>query len=343
MKTLRYIQLLGVVLCGGLLWSCDVHEFPYPVEREVAFVLHLNYDTELPLYKTLTYDNESRAGENEDFDIRYTINVYSAEEGAAEREVVYTFVVTKDDISSYDHSIELILLPGNYTFRVWSDFVEKNGGDLHYSTSSIEAISILGDEHPGSNDLRDAFRGTVTAEVVDETSEATVTMQRPMAKYNFISVDMKDFLLNVQKLRAEKLQLEGSTSMEDAITKAVSLEDFEVVMRYGGFMPTEYNMFTDKPSDSEAGVSYKSKMRMLENGEVELGFDYVFTNGTESSVNVSVEVYDYDGELLSSFRSVNVPLKRSHLTTIRAQFLTAGTGGVTVVPEFDGEYNYLVD
>lgn len=340
MKALRYIELLGAILMGGLLCACDVHEFPYPVNREVTFVLHLTYDTELPLYKTLTYDNESRAGETEDFDIRYTINVYNADEEANEREIVRSFVFTKDEVASYDNSVELTLEPGNYTFRVWSDFIEAGGGDLHYSTSNFAQIRIQGEEHPGSNDLRDAFRGVITSEVSKEVTEATVVMQRPMAKYNFISVDMQDFIISVQEARANKLQTMGIT---DAETKAVSIDDFEVVMRYGGFMPTEFNMFTDKPSDSEGGVSYKSKMRMLDNGEVELGFDYVFTNGTESSVNVSIEVYDYDGELLSTFRSVNVPLKRSHLTTIRAQLLTAGTGGVTVVPEFDGEYNYLVD
>ena len=342
MKALRYIQLFGAILVGVFLWSCDVHEFPYPVNKEVPFVLHLNYDTELPLYKTLTYDNESRATQTQDFDIRYTINVYSAEEDADSRELIDCIVVTKDDISTYDHSVELMLEPANYTFRVWSDFIEAGGGDLYYSTSDIAQISILGEEHPGSNDLRDAFRGYVTTQVSKEVTEAEVTMQRPMAKYNFISVDMSEFVLNVQNARASKLADMGIEDAE-AVTKAVNVDDFTVVMRYGGFMPTEYNMFTDKPSDAEGGISYKSKMRLLENGEVELGFDYVFTNGTESSVKVSVEVYDYDGELLSTFRSVDVPLKRSHLTTIRAQFLTAGTGGVTVVPEFDGEYNYLVD
>lgn len=328
---------------GAFLCSCDVHEFPYPVYREVPFLLHLNYDTELPLYKTLTYDNESRAGAPEDYDIRYTINVYSADEQADEREIVRSFVVTKDDVSSYDNSIELLLEPGNYTFRVWSDFIEAGGGDLHYSTSSIEAIRILGDTHPGSNDLRDAFRGYVTSEVSDAVAEATVVMQRPMAKYNFISVDLHEFINNVLNSRASRLQAIEFSTEEQVEPKAVSINDFEVVLRYGGFMPTEYNMFTDKPSDSQAGISYKSKMRLLDNGEVELGFDYVFTNGAESAVNVSIEVYDYDGELLSTFRSVNVPLLRSHLTTIRAKFLTSGTGGVTVMPEFDGEYNYLVD
>ena len=107
-------------------------------------------------------------------------------------------------------------------------------------------------------------------------------------------------------------------------------------------MPNSFNAYSNKPIDATVGVSFNSKIKILENGDAELGFDYIFVNGAESSISVSVEVYDYDGELLSQFEPIEVPLVRSHLTTIKANFLTVGTGGVSITPDYDGDLNIQV-
>lgn len=73
----------------------------------------------------------------------------------------------------------------------------------------------------------------------------------------------------------------------------------------------------------------------------ELGFDYVFVNGHESSVTVSVEIYDRDGTLLSRSQPISVPLVRNKVTIVRGKFLTVkAEGGVSIDADFDGEYNY---
>ena len=61
-----------------------------------------------------------------------------------------------------------------------------------------------GNEHEGSNDYRDAFTGTVTAEVSAKSREATVAMGRPMAKFNFISTDVDEFIEMMQTIREKK-------------------------------------------------------------------------------------------------------------------------------------------
>ena len=58
------------------------------------------------------------------------------------------------------------------------------------------------------------------------------------------------------------------------------------MFRYQGFMPCSFNMFTNKPADSWTGVAFDSTMQRLSDTEVELGFDYVFVNGGESTVPV---------------------------------------------------------
>ena len=76
---------------------------------------------------------------------------------------------------------------------------------------------------------------------------------------------------------------------------------------------------------------------------MELGFDYVLVNGSEASVQIAVEVYDYDSTLLSSTGTITVPLKRSKLTTLIGEFLTVTTqGGVGIDPSYDGEFNIFI-
>ena len=201
--------------------------------------------------------------------------------------------------------------------------------DLYYNTSRFEYIALAEGDHSGSNDRRDAFVGTLVQEVTDEYAEAEVQMSRPMAKFNFISTDLQDFLGRV---------------MENPVKSSgnASLGDYKVVFRYNGFMPSAYNQHTAKPTDSTTGVSFESTMTQLDDTEVEMGFDYVFTNGSESVVSVSVEVYDVDGTMLSRSKAFDVPLVRSKLTTVKARFLTSdAAGGVVVDPGYNGDHNLV--
>lgn len=255
---------------------------------------------------------------------------------------MYRFVFSKDDISELNHSVELMLESGAYNFVVWSDYIQNSTNDLYYHTSSFERIKLRGNEHEGSNDYRDAFTGTVTAEVSAKSREATVAMGRPMAKFNFISTDVDEFIEMMQTIR-EKKTGKNSDNSGRASDISIQLSDFDVVFRYNGYMPNTFNAYTNKPSDSTTDVSFKSKLGLTEDGEAELGFDYIFVNGSESVINISVEVYDYDGDLVSRFKPVDVPLIRSHLTTIKANFLTSNDGGVDIDPGYEGDFNITIE
>ena len=333
-----------------ILSSCDVHEFPDSKDSKVSFTLNLSYDTSLPLYKVISLDNDSRVvDESRNYNIRYIVEVYPAteENKSQDRTTLHRFVFVKEDISTFDYSVNIPLERGAYNFVVWSDYVKVNDSDLYYNTSAFEEITLRGDSHKGNNDFRDAFRGVATSEVSGSVNSATIEMQRPMAKFNFISNDVKEFVSKIQSIRAEKGNSRGDDK-SDASSGTIGFEninfsDFNIVLRYNGFMPDSYNAYTNKPSDASIGVSFESKIKLLENGDAELGFDYILVNETESSISVSVEVYDYDGELLSRYNPIDVPLVRSHLTTIKANFLTSGTGGVTIIPGFDGDFNIQVN
>ena len=119
-------------------------------------------------------------------------------------------------------------------------------------------------------------------------------------------------------------------------------EDYRIVFHYVGFMPNTYSIFTDKPVDSSTGVMFSSALKVLNNREASLGFDYVFVNGKESAVTIRIGIYDKEGTQLSLTQPIEVPLKRNHHTILRGKFLMSeASGGVIINPDFDGDYNLV--
>ena len=107
-------------------------------------------------------------------------------------------------------------------------------------------------------------------------------------------------------------------------------------------MHNAYSINTDKPVDSSTGVFFESKLKMLTESEATIGFDYVFVNGKESSITLKIGVEDKEGTQLSLSEPIEVPLKRSHHTLLTGMFLMSeASGGVTINPDFDGDYNLI--
>lgn len=164
-----------------------------------------------------------------------------------------------------------------------------------------------------------------------------------MGKFMFISDDFYTFLTRVAKALEEegKIDKVNSKATYEELRQFIELEDYEVRFRYNMFMPSSFNMFTDKPADSWTGMSFASIMTPINENEISLGFDYVFVNGSETTLSISVEVYNGDNELLAASNPINVPIVRSKLTIVRGAFLTLdASGGVCINPGYDGDdYN----
>lgn len=348
-KTPYYIYRLFVPVVTGCLLlcgSCDVHEFPSaddePATHEVT--LHLNFHTDLPQYRVVEYTRTRAASTDpDDYDLRYLIHIYKDDGTGTFDNGEYTSrIETKDDVTALNHDLKLQLEEGNYRFVVWTDYVDNGTEeDKFYDTGRFEEITLRGDEHAGNCHFRDAFRGLEEVTIADgSTREATVEMERPMARYSFVTTDLDLFLTRVMEQQAASKETAETT---DAPTKAIDLNDYRVTFRYTGYMPSAFNALTDKPVDAQTGVSFDGQITRLSDNEAELGFDYVFVNGTESTVQVMLEVRNNEGDVIASISPVDVPLMRSRHTTVRGPFLTTeATGGVGISPGFDGEWNYEI-
>ena len=348
MRKILYLIISMPIL---LLSACDVHEWPETPEF-VKLHLRLNYETDMTEWEHL-YDGTSaiEQGYGETCDnhrdygkIRYIVRAYPiSEKQRTSQTYTQEFVFTKDISEGYNHEVTLDLLPGNYNVMIWSDLVETSKDNYFHNADNFSEITLHGD-HKGNTDHRDAFRGTsnicLVADIVEHTPDILdIVMQRPLAKFEFVTTDLKEFI----DKEYEYLQRDAATRGEVPPTR-VNTDDYKVVFYYSGYMPNAYNMNTDKPVDSKMGVLFESKIDILNENEASLGFDYVFVNGKKSAVTVQIGLYDKEDRQLALSAPINVPLQRNHHTVIKGSFLMEETsGGITINPDFDGNHNIEIE
>lgn len=338
--------------------SCDIHEFPEEyVPPTTSVTMHLVFNSELPLYKVISYptkENTITTNVTEAFDTRYIVQVFRCSKTDDYSRIAdTTLVFTKEGMSSLNYDIKLDMTDGCYKFLAWTDYVKAGSkDDLYYDTKDFSDIHLIHEkDYVGNTDVRDAFRGEQTATILYDSAigrqDVTVAMERPLAKFQFISTDYQDFVTKIIKMKEQEAKKTNSETdgviTKDDGTKTIDINDYYIIFSYSGYMPCSFNNFINKPGDAWTGISFKSEMRQLSEEEVEMGFDYVFVNGSESSVSISLAVYSTEGEKLAGINPVDVPIVRSKLTVVRGEFLTtAASGGVGISPGFDGEWNYPV-
>ena len=344
-------RILYVIIASLLVTACDVHEWP-DLPETVAFHLKLDYKTNMTMWPH-SYDGENMvelavgpdtASIRPYGTMRYIIRAYPLnEKQRALENYSHEFILSKDIAEGYNNEVTIDLPPGSYSIMVWSDMKMVASQPHFFNYSNFGEITLTGD-HQGNNDWRDSFRGkgniTLVSDIMERLPDTlSLSMERPLAKYEFITTDITDFVKKEitraeAKSKAEGTYVEGETK--------VDLNDYRVEFRYIGFMPRAYSLYTDKLVDSSTGVVFHSKLKSLSETTASLGFDYVFTNGSSSAVTLQIVIYDKENLCLSTSEPIKVPIKRSHHTTITGMLLMSeAKGGVFINPEFDGDHNLI--
>ncbi|MCM1309558.1 MAG: hypothetical protein NC301_00850 [Bacteroides sp.] len=354
-------KLLFLLPCLMLLLvGCDVHEFPTlevpiiipepePEPEKPRIEVVVNFDNlGWPDLTTVNAMPGSRAAGSTVYMLRYTLNVYEQSRGrsTSRSEVASQVVLTEVPytLSDVSRHIAVELAEGTYSAIVWVDYVDARNpdSDLHYSVKDFDNITLAGDTHAGNTETREAFRGTASFSVLADGTVADaesrepveyvpITVERPLARFEFITTDLEEYLARSRSENADA----------PALSPAPNPYDYTVRIRYTGYMPSVYNAHLNKPVDSTMGVSFAGKTEILSANEASLGFDHVFVNGSEASVQVALDIYNSDtGALISSSSTINVPLQRNRRTVVRGKFLTTtASGGVGINPEFNGDFN----
>ncbi|MBE6304117.1 MAG: hypothetical protein E7089_09325 [Bacteroidales bacterium] len=347
MKHLLYILISLPIL---LFTSCDVHEWPDAPATEKLH-LKLNYETHITNWVHL-YDGdkviEQGLGSSYDNSIdygtmRYIIRAYPMKNARyTSQYYTHEFVLTKSISEGYNHEVTLDLTPGNYTLMVWSDIM-RGSNEYYYNPANFSEITLQG-EYVGNSDCRDAFRGTnsieIVSDIIDEAPDTiSVTMQRPLAKYSIISTDLKEFIDKELEYWTRIATTRGELS-----PTRINTDEYNVFVYFSGYMPSAYNMNSDKPVDAKMGVTYSSKLDVQNEHEAQLGYDYVFVNGSNSAVTVQIKLCDKDDRQLALTAPIDIPLKRNHHTILKGSFLMEqASGGIKIDPSFDGNHNIVIE
>lgn len=314
----RKIWLLMAM--GMMLASC-VHEWPEPTGEPRKVVLNVHHRLEWnPAYEW----NVSRAADAA-VNVRYHFQITPAGDRS---KIVHQEERYSDDLTRADFSLDLNIPPGDYDLWCWSDHADASTGkSKHYDSSDFNTIPLSA-PHVGNDDAKESFRGvtrfTVEASVyADYRKDVDIALDRPMAKYQFVSTDLEEFM--------EKEMAKGNAS---------ALEGYRVRMYYTGYLPTVYDNFQNRPVNSKTGVSFEGTIVPLNEKEALLGFDYLMVNGNESSVPVALEIFNPSGIKVGYVAPIDVPTQRNRLTVVKGRFLTSSaTGGIGINPDFNGDFN----
>lgn len=335
---MRHARFIIPALLALVLGACDVHELPVG-DADVAVTLRLNYNYDLPQYRTLDFDTRA---DGQQYITRYVINLYKYASDTYSDTPAYSFVFLGTNTRELDNTFTFGAEAANYRVVVWTDFIAHGTEiDLFYNPTNFSEV-VLTDKYYGAEPMRDCYFGSEDMFMADllasgSTFECAVNLERPVARYNFVATDKDQFL----DFWVRQLAIRSGT-MVKVDKSSLDLNQFTVKVIYPQFLPSAFNIRTGRAVDSRLGVSFTTPMKVMEDGNVDLGFDWVFM-GDEGKVIVTLEFYDQDGNYISTVSNIEVPLKRSAQTTIMGKVLTSGiNSGVSIDPTYDGEFNVMI-
>ena len=327
---LMSLHLSVAALLLFITGSC-VHELPQG-ESEVAVTLHLRFATALPQHTTVSYESKADVP----YSVRYLIRVYKVVPGGLEATPSYQSELLADVSASLDRDFSFLLPRGNYKALIWTDYSGDDGA--FYNAADFSSVRFT-EPYRGAEAYRDAFYGVQGIDLQplltnDASFQVTVPMSRPLARFDFVASDREAFL----DYWAQQLAIRSGTYVKPDLSD-IDISQFRVRIIYPQYLPNSFGLNTGRPADSAVGLYFDTVMHELPDGQIDLGFDWMFIAGGTGSVVVSLEFYDADGELISAARNIEVPLMRSQNTTVIGKFLTGGIhSGIAIDNTFDGEY-----
>ena len=320
--TIYIAHLLVLVLTG-----CDKTVLEFPENGGVdPTLVNVNLTLAIdPKIESYVPAERSKASEADLYDVRWIVEVFRDEIAG---EPVQRYVLGCEQAADGHHTIHtsLALHAARYHVVAWMDYVDDGSvSDKYYTIPSLSAISVPeAGSYIGNEEHKDTY---VARQEIDlkgyrdrwnETVDATVTLQRPMAKIEFITTDIDKFL---DELAVRRPKMTGAVA-GDLLSKAPDLSTIRVQVDYAGYFPSGFNAYTNKPNDARTGMGFGCNMTPLTGKEAHLASDYIFVNGSESAVKVNLTIRDSEGNLLNRIEGIDVPIVRGKLTTIRDEFLT---------------------
>lgn len=324
LKTTRFAAFFVLNALFLILTSC-VNEWPKLEDREYPVVLKVNTVTEWLLESEFYFDDISGA------EIQYLFQMYSHQDPMTP---VKEFSYYTSNTNYPELTFPLDLPPGKYDLYAWVDLCESSSKEsLFYNVDSFSEIAVKL-PYKGDTNQKDAFCGHTEFEIkpsmeLQPSMEVVLILTRPLARYEIIATDLKEFI--------EQTIKEKATKSDD---NTINIENYSVKLYYTGYFPAIFDVFRENPIDSYTDISFEGGVKVVSDSEALLAFDFAFVNGMESSVPVAFEIFDPEGVRISFVKSLNIPTQRNFNTVVKGNFLTTlEEGGIDINNEFDGQFN----
>ena len=279
-------------------------------------------------------------------DLRYTLEIYDADENGDLKNGVATIVKDRQAIVVDEYkavTFETRLAPKrNYRFVVFADFVENGAatawteaqkltadGLNHSFAQSLTNITLINEKiNDEAADAYFAYKHVVPSNNTHNTDAMTLT--RPYGKVRVVATDLAELNLNVKP---------GSVVV---YYNAYNANNFNAVT---GAIAGEYETKEFSYNYVNEGIVYTEGYDALQNEKnrnthMTLFTDYILATDAQSSIHFDILVNDTDnGEIKYTSFNTEIPVQRNHLTTIIGNVLTTATEvEVTINDNFFGEF-----
>ena len=286
-----------------------------------------NIETTIRLYTQPEFTHSTFAARGENTYMYFIVEIYKDKiEGTPV--VRREFGVHKQTDGSSSLELTEKLHAGHYKVIAWTVCTENmDGTGSLFSLTDLSNIEYL-EEYIGSTDKKECyatqFDMDLSANEWYATAEFTKEMLCPMGSVEIITTDLQEFIKQIGM-------------------HAQSLDGYYLKWNYGLYFPVGYNAYTALPNKAETHVSFKSTIAPRSETEASLGFDYIFVNGHQTHITVTLSLYDKNNKLTNIYSDIKIQLERGKTTVIRGEFLTnRKDSGIEINPDFDGNIDIVL-
>lgn len=222
--------------------------------------------------------------------------------------------------SSTESDMTINLHPGRYTMVGWVMYEtdEQSRGFNFYDDDLSELLLKNKYNYSGANSYKIAYRASEPKNIAYNTPEASLTAKPSMGYYRIIATDSATFVPS------------------------------RIVLRYSSMLPASIHGKTGAFNWWWSDISYDSEPIRLDSVGDLLAHDFVLSQDSkETSVTVTIEVYDQSGDLRARKKNVEIPLKNGGITTVTGEFYsfleidedaTSGSG-ISIKTDWDATFD----
>lgn len=240
----------------------------------------------------------------------------AALDDASLKHYVVVYSKTKDSpvaqSEGFGNVHHLSLKPGKYTLVTWADYELKDEGkSLNFYTDDFSELLLKNKySYEGASPVKPGYRGIREVSVAYTSDTVRVAASPAMGLYRLIATDTVEYV------------------------------PAKTVVKYTSKIPSSINLRDGKFNWWWNNISFS----YLPEGNL-LAADHLLSQPEETSVTVSVEVYDEKGYLRARKKNLVIPLVNGGITTVRGNFLSVldsepdevSGNGVSIKTEWDGD------